>query len=112
VDCITAVEAGDAKAASLSADGYLLPPTTLVLDADASALDALRATELVVLSASSVMGTYVSSIASLAERDVGGQSGWVYYVNGVYANTASSVYQLSDGDNIQWRYTVTPGDLP
>jgi hypothetical protein len=57
------------------------------------------------------LGAYVYSISSLPEKACGAQSGWVYLVNGVQPSQSCSNYVLQDGDRVQWRYTVTPGDV-
>ena len=48
---------------------------------------------------------YVEGINNLYEFDCGGQSGWVYKVNGWFPNYGCSSYTLSDGDAIVWCYT-------
>jgi hypothetical protein len=52
---------------------------------------------------------YVEGINNLYEFDGGAQSGWMYSVNGWYPNYGCSVYTLSDGDVIRWRYTTSLG---
>lgn len=50
-------------------------------------------------------GTYVVSIAGLAEFDYGANSGWMFSVNGVFPQIAASMRTLSDGDRVAWLYT-------
>lgn len=52
----------------------------------------------------SIYGTYVVAIADLREKEHGGGSGWVYYVNGNYANRSCDAYKVKNGDNIVWKY--------
>ncbi|WP_336772063.1 S-layer homology domain-containing protein [Paenibacillus sp. MMO-58] len=52
---------------------------------------------------------YVQSIAGDGEFDHGSGSGWMYNVNGVYPNYGASLYELKDGDKLQWRYTTNLG---
>ncbi|ACT01337.1 S-layer homology domain-containing protein [Paenibacillus sp. JDR-2] len=52
---------------------------------------------------------YVQSIAGDGEFDHGSGSGWMYNVNGVYPNYGASLYELKDGDKLQWRYTTDLG---
>ena len=47
---------------------------------------------------------YVEGINHLYEFDCGGQSGWMYQVNGVYPNYGCSSYELEAGDEIVWCY--------
>ena len=54
---------------------------------------------------------YIRSIGSLAEKDCGGASGWLYSVNSAFPNTSSDKYVLTDGDSIELHYTVKNGDI-
>ncbi len=53
---------------------------------------------------------YLESIAGDGEFDHGSGSGWMYNVNGSYPGYGASQYVLSDGDEIQWRYTASLGE--
>jgi hypothetical protein len=55
-------------------------------------------------------GVYIEGIANLYEFDVGELSGWMYSVNGVFANYSCSQYTLKDGDVIRWSYTCDLGN--
>ena len=51
-------------------------------------------------------GNYVASIDNLSEFDMGGNSGWMYSVNGYTPPTTSAnQYILKGGENIVWYYT-------
>ncbi|MCL2855862.1 MAG: DUF4430 domain-containing protein [Defluviitaleaceae bacterium] len=52
---------------------------------------------------------YVEAINNLYEFDVGPLSGWMYSVNGWFPNFGASRYLLSEGDVIEWLYTVDLG---
>jgi hypothetical protein len=52
---------------------------------------------------------YIEGIANLYEFDAGNLSGWVYSVNDWFPNYGSSRYQLEDGDEIEWHYTLDLG---
>jgi S-layer homology domain. len=52
---------------------------------------------------------YVKSIDGDGEFNHGDYSGWMYNVNGVYPNFGASLYELKDGDTVQWRYTTDLG---
>lgn len=80
----------------------LLPTTTLTLEKGATVYDALKATGV----AFSGAGGYVAGISGVYEFDWGSTSGWLYYVNGIKPNVASTKYVCKDGDVIQWRYTT------
>ena len=48
---------------------------------------------------------YIEGINHIYEFDCGGQSGWMYKVNGWFPNYGCSSYILEDGDTIVWCYT-------
>lgn len=52
---------------------------------------------------------YIQSIDGDGEFEHGPGSGWMYNVNGTYPEVGASVYELEDGDEIQWRYTTNLG---
>lgn len=53
-------------------------------------------------------GAYVRAIDSLAEKQYGTQSGWVYQVNGVAPNYSADKYQLNNHDSVRWSYVTGP----
>lgn len=110
IDCVNAVSYGNETALSLSSSGYLLS-TQLTLSPGATVYDALMASGAPVNGASSAMGFYVSALYSLQEKACGPTSGWLYLVNGSQPSASCSSYSLSDGDVVQWRYSVNPGDI-
>ena len=52
---------------------------------------------------------YIKGINNIYEFDAGELSGWMYSVNGVFPNYGCSIYNLNDGDVIQWMYTCDLG---
>lgn len=48
---------------------------------------------------------YISGIANIYEFDFGDLSGWMYKVNGKFADTGCGEYKLSEGDIVEWLYT-------
>lgn len=52
-------------------------------------------------------GAYISSVNFLEEKAVGRYSGWTYYVNGKMPDVSADQYDLKDGDDIVWSYTVS-----
>jgi len=52
---------------------------------------------------------YIEGINNIYEFDCGELSGWMYKVNGWFANYGCSRYQLQDGDVIYWVYTCDLG---
>ncbi len=73
----------------------------------ATAYDALCACGLSVNASQTQYGIYVAAIGGLAEKEHGGQSGWMYSVNGNVYMTACSNYKLSDGDVVSWYYVTS-----
>ena len=53
---------------------------------------------------------YIEGIHNLYEFDCGALSGWMYKVNGWYPNYGASRYQLTDGDEVEWRFTCDLGN--
>lgn len=79
---------------------------TFTFNEGATVYDALCALGLSVNAHGSSYGTYVSAIGGLAEKQHGGTSGWMYYVNGTTPMTACSNYVLSNGDSVVWYYVT------
>lgn len=78
--------------------------TSLTFEKGATVYDALVGTGVAVGASQTAYGVYVASIGGLAEKQHGASSGWTYYVNGAFINTACSNYVLSDGDSVYWTY--------
>lgn len=53
---------------------------------------------------------YIAGINYLYERDFGELSGWIYLVNGSTPSVGCSEYVLSDGDRVEWHYTLELGN--
>ena len=54
-------------------------------------------------------GSYVGAINGFGEFDDGPLSGWMYRVNGVFPTISASLYNLSDGDRVEWLFTRNLG---
>ena len=54
-------------------------------------------------------GGYVAGIESIYELKFGELSGWIYHVNGIEAKYGCREYVLSDGDVVEWMYTLELG---
>ncbi len=52
---------------------------------------------------------YISGINYLYEFDCGDLSGWMYYVNGESMSVGCDSYKISDGDIIEWIYSLGLG---
>jgi hypothetical protein len=53
---------------------------------------------------------YIRGIDNLYEFDKGGQSGWVYSVNGVFPRKSCGAYTIKAGDVIELKYTTKIGE--
>ena len=95
--------------------GYVLSPTKVEITEGESVWDVLkremdrRNIEYDYVYTEKYNSVYVEWIAGDGEFDHGSGSGWMYNVNGWYPNYGASVYKLSDGDVVQWRYTTNLG---
>ncbi len=68
--------------------------------------DVLEASGISYNAADSSYGPYVTSINGLAEREHGSSSGWMFTINGDYADSGMSSATVSDGDAVVWVYFV------
>lgn len=51
-------------------------------------------------------GIYVAGINGLDQKEIGDNSGWMYYVNGIAPQKAVSKYKIKPGDTVLFYYTV------
>lgn len=54
-----------------------------------------------------IYSVYISGINNLDEFDCGGDSGWLYYVNGKKPNVSCDSIKLKDGDKVVFSYTCS-----
>lgn len=90
----------DSSAAASLGFPATMASATLKLPEGATAYDALAATGLSLEGSSS----YVSAVNGLAEKMMGGTSGWTYTVNGTMPMAAASNHILHEGDAVRWVY--------
>lgn len=98
----------------LPADGVILEPTHIKLEDGDSVFDVLmkaaRPRGIPVEYQGADVGVfgsvYIEGIGLLYEFSCGQNSGWIYKVNGETPRVGCSEYTLSDGDIIEWIYTV------
>ncbi len=104
------------KAALVPEDGILLPETTVQFEKGETVFDVFRRIlrqekiHFEYIDASAYNSVYVEGIGNLYEFDCGPQSGWRYYVNGVYPGLSCGDYTLADGDCIVFAYSCDLGD--
>lgn len=98
------------KAEFVPADGVILPTIKVAFTEGETVFDILKRIcdeKNIQLEYSwSMYGTYyIEGINNLYEFDCGGDSGWMYKVNGWFPNYGVSAYEVSDGDQIFFLYT-------
>lgn len=103
------------KAEFVPSDGWILYPSEVSYTPGETVFDVLkrvcRETDIHMSSRYTPMygSYYIEGINQLYEFDCGQNSGWMYRVNGWYPNYGCSSYEISDGDNIEWKYTCDLG---
>ena len=118
----TASESTSASSSSVAAeDGQITVTVNLESQADdhpltetyevqipenATAYDALMATDADVQEGSGSYGKFIEGIDGLNNGDYGSMSGWTYTVNGEQPTVGCDAYQLSNGDVVLWTYAV------
>ena len=98
----------------LPEDGWILPPTEITLNEGSTGFDQLVAAAKqygihIDKEESKISSAYMKGIANLYEYDFGELSGWMYCVNGDYADVGCGEYELREGDIVEWRYTLELG---
>ncbi len=94
----------------IPADGIVLDTVEVTLGEGSTAFDQLvevcKSYKIHIDKEESAFGSaYVKGLANLYEFDFGDLSGWMYCVNGQYADVGAGEYKLKDGDAVEWRYT-------
>lgn len=89
-----------------------LPKTAYAIEKDETAYSLLKRTGLKVQATTEHQfgGVYVEAIEGLGEFDEGKNSGWMYRVNGDFIDYSASLYELCEGDYVEWLYTRDLGD--
>lgn len=99
----------------IPSNGTILPKTSLKIKKGKNVEYALKlATRNAGIQMDSVYtalysGQYIRGINYLYEKYAGGESGWMYKVNGWFPNYGCSNYYLENGDEIVWVYTCDLG---
>ena len=103
-----------AESGNIPEDGCILDDTVFEISADETAYDLLiesaRSYGISIDHKGSGDIAYISGINYLYELDYGDLSGWVYKVNGELPSVGCGAYRLSDGDVIEWLYTLDLGN--
>lgn len=107
ISCKNALNYG----ADVPSSGYFLSPVSYTAEEGETVFDALKTLcrdNGISLNYQDIY--YIQGIGGLNEKDCGGQSGWMYRVNGTAPNKAACKYTLSDGDRVEWYYVTSPSD--
>ena len=116
IDCKTVAGRGDEKITP--SDGIILEKTQFTLPEGSTAYDCLiyasKKYKIAIEDSSKMLNdhrsAYIAGINYLFEFDYGEMSGWMFSVNGTFGEVGCGEYTLSEGDNIEWRYTTNIGE--
>ncbi len=103
------------KLSVLPEDGVILAPTTVTFAEGKTVFDVLiremqaNKIQMEFVSTPIYNSNYIEGIHNIYEFDCGPLSGWMYTVNGSFPTYGSSLYELKDGDVIQWVYSCELG---
>lgn len=95
-------------------DGIILSSTEVEIEEGDTAYDILcevaKKHKIHLETAGSSGGVYIEGIANIYEFDFGDLSGWMYFINGESPQVSCSEYFMSDGENLEWKYTCNLGE--
>lgn len=95
-------------------DGIILSPAKVEIEEGDTAYDvlcnAVKKHKIHLETAGSSGGVYIKGIANIYEFDFGDLSGWMYFINGEVPQVSCSEYIISDGENLEWKYTCNLGE--
>lgn len=114
IECTSAVEFysefSEAKRNIMPSDGVFVSDYEILLAENATCIDALL--EIcdetgLHIDRTGFYGTeYIKGLGNLYEFDLGGESGWLYSVNGEEPAVGAGRYELKSGDSLRWFYSV------
>ena len=112
VNCYNAYEnAAEGKKDIIPKDGIIYPEQRVKFDAGESVFDVLlreMKNNKIHIDFSKTAGfdtVYVKGIGNLYDGDCGEMSGWMYKVNGEFADRGCDKYTVSSGDKIEFMYS-------
>lgn len=95
-------------------DGIILKEQEVSFEKDDSVYDVLarelKKNRILMEASFTANSAYIEGIDNIYEFSCGELSGWMYSVNGEYAQVSCSDYKVKDGDKIQWSYTCDLGE--
>ncbi len=102
----------DGKAELLPQDGIMYENNNIDFDEGETVLDIVvgeTKKNNIAIDYTAFGSAYIKSIGNLAEFDCGGQSGWLYRVNGETLSLATNQYVVKNGDIIEIIYSCKLG---
>ncbi|MBR7162259.1 MAG: DUF4430 domain-containing protein, partial [Clostridia bacterium] len=108
---------GKTELSYIPEDGVILEKTEFAIAEGESVFDileeAVRSNRLQMEYGGTGELIYIKGIGYLYELAHGDLSGWIYRVNGESPSVGCASYTLSDGDTVEWHYTLNQGkDIP
>lgn len=117
INCSTILDNMDSLESGLESyipsDGIILDTTTVYLDENATAYDALneacRLNKIQYEYEGTDIDIYIEGIANIYEFSCGSLSGWEYSVSDVFPSLGCNSYELKSGDSVKFLYTCDLG---
>lgn len=110
INCDTIKESGKEHVPD---DGVILPETTITVTDGASAYEQLvsacKTYSIQLETEGTAKDAYVAGLAYIYEYDFGDLSGWMFKVNGTFADVGCGSIKLKEGDKVEWVYTTDLG---
>lgn len=118
IDCLSAVEyyneLSDAKRKVMPSEGVFISGYETMLEENSTCYTALLQVcdELGLhIEHTGIPGTeYIKGLGNLYEFDLGGESGWLYSVNGEKPAVGANGVKLESEDDLRWFYSVKNDD--
>ena len=96
----------ESKVEFVPQDGMILAETEVTVEQGDTAFDLLEEIcdeqDIHLDAEDGSWGKYVKGIGQIYGGDCGEMSGWMFKINGEYADVGSEVYELAEGDLISW----------
>lgn len=113
VDCTQAIESGklsDAKRMTLPANGKVIAKRDVLFAKGESVFDVLvrelqnDKIQVHIINGDTKNNKYIKAISNLYQLEENDYSGWSYYVNGELPMVSAAEYELSEGDEILFKF--------
>lgn len=92
-------------------NGYIINSCSVTVPNGSTVYDAVvsacKSKNISVNTVNSGYGKYISGFNNIDEKDCGGESGWIYFVNEKSPSKSCDKYKLSNGDSVVFRYSCS-----